>query len=277
MADYKADQHWSEVADKAARRGWRGRLVAGDDAPYYRYKRQLFVEKFLSQIPTDGSVLEVGCGPGGNLVELLKRHPRRLVGCDVAPAMVEAARDEAGRKGAEVVLIDGESLPFDDKEFDVTFTATVLMHNPADRMVKMVDEMCRITSSNLYLIEDTFPPPASAPPPPSQSTANGDGMETESGIGDYGTFFSRSVGEYSDACAKNGFVLKDTQYLQTFVSHAMFSFLKVRLDKGRTAEGEGFSRLHWGLETALQPVTRQLDRVIHRPGGELTLMRFERT
>jgi SAM-dependent methyltransferase len=270
MADYKAGEHWSEVADKAARRSKRGRLVAGDDAPYYRYKRRLFLEKFLSQIPTrDRSVLEVGCGPGGNLAQLLERNPRRLVGCDVAPGMVEAAKEAYGAKGVEVVQIDGKTLPFEDQEFDVTFTATVLMHNPETAMLRIVDEMCRITRSSIYLIEDTFPTPAS--PPPTERT--GDAAE---GIGDYGTFFSRSPGQYADACAKNGFVLKDTKFLQTFVSHAMFTFLKTRLDRGRTSEGEGFSRLHWGLETTLQPVTRQLDRVIVRPGGELTLMRFDR-
>ena len=271
MAEYKAGEHWSEVADKAAQRSRRGRLVAGDDAPYYRYKRRLFVEKLLSQIPTrDGSVLEVGCGPGGNLAELLRQGPRRLVGCDVAPAMVEAAKDAYGTQGVEVVLIDGKTLPFDDEEFDVSFTATVLMHNPEPTMVQIVDEMCRITRSSIYLIEDTFPSRAS--PSPKEGAEDAD-----EGIGDYGTFFSRSPGEYADACAKNGFVLKDTQFLQTFVSHAMFTLLKTRLDRGRNSEGEGFSRLHWGIETTLQPLTRQLDRVIHRPAGELTLMRFDRT
>jgi SAM-dependent methyltransferase len=277
MADYKADEHWSEVADKASRRGRRGRLVAGDDAPYYRYKRRLFVEKFLAQIPTGGtSVLEVGCGPGGNLAELLERQPRRLVGCDVAPGMVETARETYGARGVEVVLIDGTTLPFGDREFDVSFTATVLMHNPEPTMEQIVAEMCRITGSSVYLIEDTFPsaPAAATPSPKAGVEAAADDAET--GIGDYGSFFSRSPGQYADVCAKHGFVLKDTQFLQTFVSHAMFTLLKTRLDKGRTSEGEGFSRLHWGLETTLQPVTRQLDRVVRRPAGELTLMRFDR-
>ncbi len=270
MAKYKADEHWSEVADKAARRSKHGRLVAGDDAPYYRYKRRLFVETFLPQIPAEGmSVLEVGCGPGGNLAEVLRRHPARLVGCDVAPSMVETARQELEAHGAEVFLIDGESLPFRDKEFDVSFTATVLMHNPEGRMAQIIHEMGRITRSRIYLIEDTFSRPATPRPKVGED-------DREVGIGDYGSFFSRSVGEYSDACAKEGFVLKDTQFLRTYASHFLFTFLKTRLDKGRTSEGEGFSRLHWGLETALQPVTRQLDRVVRRPDGELTLMRFER-
>jgi ubiquinone/menaquinone biosynthesis C-methylase UbiE len=183
--------------------------------------------------------------------------------------MVEAAKEAYGGRGAEVVLVDGTTLPFEDAEFDVAFTATVLMHNPETRMLQILEEMCRITRSTVYLIEDTFPTAASSSPKKQTDDA-------DEGIGDYGTFFSRSPGEYADACAKNGFVLRDTQFLQTFVSHAMFTFLRTRLDRGRTSEGEVFSSLHWGLETTLQPVTRQLDRVIRRPGGELTLMRFDR-
>jgi SAM-dependent methyltransferase len=270
MARYNAAEHWSDVATKAGGRGGRGRLVAGDDAPYYRYKRRLFLQKFLSQIPTeDKSILEVGCGPGGNLVELLRRNPKRLVGCDVAPAMVEAARQEREAEGAEIVLIDGESLPFADQEFDLSFTVTVLMHNPEQRKAQIIGEMCRTTRSQIYLIEDTFPPSPSARAATTEDEASG-------GIGAYGSFFPRAVGEYADSCAKGGFALVDTQYLETFASHYLFAFLSTRLDKQRTAEGEGFSRLHWGVETAMQPLTRQLDRVIRRPGGELTLMVFER-
>ncbi len=269
MAEYRADEHWSEVAGKAARRDRGGREVAGDDAPYYRYKRKLFLEKFLSQIPVEGmSVCEIGCGPGGNLVELLPRGPRRLVGCDVAPGMVDTARERLGDR-AEVVQIDGEKLPFEDREFDITFTVTVLMHNPDSRMRRIAEEMCRITRSQVYLMEDTFPPSAL------RSTEPTEGGET--GSGDYGSFFPRSVGQYADACSKDGFVPKQTEFLQTYASHALFSFLKSKLGKGRTAEGEGFSRMHWGIESTLQPVTRQLDRFIHRPAGELTLMRLERT
>lgn len=266
MAKYNAAEHWSDVATKAGRRGDRGRLVAGDDAPYYRYKRRLFLQKFLSQIPTEeNSILEVGCGPGGNLAELLRRSPKRLVGCDVAPAMVESARHEKEVEGAEVVLIDGESLPFADQEFDVSFTATVLMHNPEQRKAKIIDEMCRTTRSHIYLIEDTSPTSTVA-------TAKDEGS---TGVGAYGSYFPRSVGDYAGSCAQGCFTLVDMQYLETFVSHYLFALLSAKLDKQRTGEGSNFSTLHWGIESALLPLTRELDRVVRRPGG-LTLMVFAR-
>jgi SAM-dependent methyltransferase len=281
MADYNAAEHWSEVAAKAGGRDTGGRLVAGDDAPYYRYKRRLFVEKFLSRIPIENeAVLEVGCGPGGNLAEMLPRRPRRLVGCDVAPAMVDAARREQGANGAEVSLIDGTSLPFADEEFDISLTVTVLMHNPEDRKDQLIHEMCRVTKSRIYIVEDTFPdvPGAEVPPDTVSPTGSPTSTTGESGgkPGSYGSHFPRSVRQYAESCAGEGFELVDTQYLETFVSHYLFGLLNNRLDKRRTAEGEQFSRLHWWIETSLQPITRQLDRVIRRPAGELTLMAFDR-
>ena len=278
MTDYDASEHWSEVAAKAGDRDIDGRLVAGDDAPYYRYKRQLFLDKFLSQIPIEGNaVLEVGCGPGGNLAEMLPRHPQRLVGCDVAPAMVDAARREQPADGAEVVLIDGHSLPFADEEFDVTLSVTVLMHNPDDRNDQLVREMCRTSKSRVYLIEDTFPaaPDSPVPQAPTRDPA-ATGAAKDGSPGTYGTFFPRSVSQYAAKCAAEGFGLVDTQYLETYASHYLFALLSNRLDKQRTAEGEKFSQLHWRIESLLQPITRQLDRVIRRPAGELTLMAFDR-
>ena len=250
-------------------------MVAGDDAPYYRYKRRLFLDKFLSQIQVEGkAVLEVGCGPGGNLAEMLRRHPRRLVGCDVAPAMVDAARRDQAADGAEVILSDGDSLPFADQEFDVSLTVTVLMHNPEDRKDQLIREMCRVSKSHIYLVEDTFPDAQGSPAPAHASTT--DIQETDGKPGTYGSFFPRSVPQYATTCAAEGFELVDTQYLETFASHYLFALLNNRLDKRRTSEGEQFSRLHWWIETLLQPITRQLDRVIRRPGGELTQMAFAR-
>ncbi len=278
MTDYDAAAHWSEVAAKAGERDAGGRLVAGDDAPYYRYKRRLFLDKFLSQIPVEGkAVLEVGCGPGGNLAEMLRRHPKRLVGCDVAPAMVDATSRAQPADGAEVILIDGKSLPFADQEFDVTLTVTVLMHNPDHRKDQLIREMCRVSKSRIYLIEDTFPGTPDTPAPHPPTSVPDPTVEGKSGSpGSYGTFFPRSVAKYAEPCAAGGFELVGTRYLETFASHYLFSLLNNKLDKRRTSEGEQFSRLHWWIETLLQPITHQLDHVIRRPGGELTLMAFDR-
>ncbi len=151
MNDYDPATYWSDVANRASQRP-RGQEVAGNDAPYYRYKRQLFLERFLASIPVEGqSLLEVGCGPGGNLRELAQRKPSRLVGCDVAPGMIELAQETVEDLGVEVKLIDGPALPFGDLEFAISITVTVLMHNPANRVASLAEEMAHVTRSSIYL------------------------------------------------------------------------------------------------------------------------------
>jgi ubiquinone/menaquinone biosynthesis C-methylase UbiE len=140
---------WNRVADEIDRRGG---VLAGDDTPFHRYKREKFLRRFLDSMPVEGrSVLEVGCGPGGNLAELMKRRPRRLVGCDIAPNMVKLAQ----RTGVEVVVVDGSGQPFGDREFDLVFTATVLQHNAI--VDKLLADICRASGDALQLIKDVDP------------------------------------------------------------------------------------------------------------------------
>ena len=40
---YHPEPYWSEVADRIAERGDKN-VIAGDDEPYYRYKRAEFLE-----------------------------------------------------------------------------------------------------------------------------------------------------------------------------------------------------------------------------------------
>jgi 2-polyprenyl-3-methyl-5-hydroxy-6-metoxy-1,4-benzoquinol methylase len=84
--------HWSTVANRMRERRSGGR-IAGHDTPYYRYQSDQFQSRHLSQVPVVGkSVLDVGCGAGGPLSAMAQRRPRRLVGCDLTPEMVELAR-----------------------------------------------------------------------------------------------------------------------------------------------------------------------------------------
>jgi ubiquinone/menaquinone biosynthesis C-methylase UbiE len=66
-----------------------------------------------------GSVLEVGCGSGANLPFLLEAAgpAGQVVGVDLCPEMIAAARTRAPRRGwSRIRLIEGaaESLRFDE-------------------------------------------------------------------------------------------------------------------------------------------------------------------
>ena len=68
---YDPRTYWDRVADEIGDRP-SGQELAGDDSPVYRYKRARLVEA-LQGVPVHGNaLLEVGCGPGGNLGVYLK-------------------------------------------------------------------------------------------------------------------------------------------------------------------------------------------------------------
>jgi ubiquinone/menaquinone biosynthesis C-methylase UbiE len=254
-------EEWSAVGDRIGNRGDRN-LLAGDDALYFHYKAEKFGEKFLPQIPVDGfRVLDVGCGAGGTLKWMSSRNPKRLVGCDQAPGMVAQARRNV--PSAEIVQIDGDSLPFEDNEFDVVTTVTVLQHNPDARRTRILSEICRVSANQVILFEDT-----SLEMRPQNSGK---------GQGQYQNFYGRPVGWYSGVCSANGFDLVETQHLHTKVSLRTYLLLWSVLNKqrkGESVEGTPFSNLHQTVERITLPITRRLDPYIKSPKGENTMMRF---
>lgn len=86
------------------------------------------------------SVLEVGCNVGANLRWLADGN-RRVVGVDVnRGAIAVLERDVSGVTGVEA---PARSLPFGDREFDLTFTMGVLIHQPEESLGAVMDEMVR--------------------------------------------------------------------------------------------------------------------------------------
>ncbi|MFB7906543.1 class I SAM-dependent methyltransferase [Kitasatospora sp. NPDC056076] len=78
------------------------------------------------QLPGDGDLLDIGCGPGGFLHALVPRHRGRLVGIDTSTAAVSAAR--TGR--VEAIQASAEQLPFGDGAFAIACARHMLYHLP---------------------------------------------------------------------------------------------------------------------------------------------------
>jgi len=90
-----------------------------------------------------GAVLEVAIGTGRN-IPLYNERVERLTGIDLSPAMLEVARERAGRARFAVDLLEGaaESLPFQAATFD-TVTSSLSTCTFADP-VRALREMARV-------------------------------------------------------------------------------------------------------------------------------------
>lgn len=82
------------------------------------------IRRVVAALPAEGSVLEVGCGPG----YVLATVPREKVyGIDLSEHLVEMARQRLGER-AEIRLGSAEALPYEDGRFDAVFCTEVLEH-----------------------------------------------------------------------------------------------------------------------------------------------------
>jgi SAM-dependent methyltransferase len=249
---YHPHDYWTKVAQEI-RACPNKTALTGDDTPFLRLKRATFITKFLCRVPVQGkAVLEVGCGQGGNLARIAQSHPRKLVGCDISEAMVELARkNTSDLGGVEIVHVDGTTLPFSDRSFDVTYTSTVLQHNHDSMLTKLLSEICRVTDDQLYLFEDT-------------------GRFKKERY----SFVLRPVNEYVALCAANGFELCGIEPLGLYVSESASRILRVVFSRNRK-EGQPVTNTHFIIEEAALAITRTLDKVVSQRRG-LTKTVFQR-
>lgn len=95
--------------------------------------------------PSDGRILDVGCGAGHDLARLAADGwlPEHLAGVDLVRERVERAREAC--PGADIRVVDGTGLPFADRAFDVATAVTVFSSilDPAIRR-RLFAEMERV-------------------------------------------------------------------------------------------------------------------------------------
>ncbi|WP_320171434.1 methyltransferase domain-containing protein [Maridesulfovibrio sp.] len=108
----------------------------------------LIMDSLISAWPRrKRKLLEIGCGTG-LFLDHLYRCGFDITGVDRSPVMLEAARKRLGNR-ASLHLCNGESLPFDDNEFDFTLLWTVLEF--CSDPVAMLSEAARVSAGGLLV------------------------------------------------------------------------------------------------------------------------------
>jgi ubiquinone/menaquinone biosynthesis C-methylase UbiE len=92
--------------------------------------------------PINGSILDVGCGPGIFLNMLARENGElSLAGLDIAPEMIRVAKERLGPL-ADLKLGDAESLPWEDNRFNYVSCIDSFHHYP--NPARVLREMHRV-------------------------------------------------------------------------------------------------------------------------------------
>ncbi len=251
--NYHPEKYWTEVGEKIESRTDEKNVIAGDDEPYYRYKRERFLE-LLNEIDFQGkTVLEVGPGPGGNLIEVLKKQPRKLTGADISSQMIKVATKNVNNKDVEIVKTNGTTLPFPDNHFDIVFTATVLQHNTDEKMLKnLIKEICRVSGDRIFIFEKI------------ESTVKGDEL-----------CYGRPISYYAALFEQGGFSLKSHDFLNIRSSYYVSGAIRKGLNPKTRKEGEPLNAVSVALQNVTLPVTKQLDKLFKASTG-VARLEFEK-
>jgi ubiquinone/menaquinone biosynthesis C-methylase UbiE len=133
-------------------------------APIYGTGQQLlpmwrrYTEAVLPWLPPDGSVLEIGPGPGVLLEKLAGRH-WFAIGFDLSPVMLLQAQRRLGRAHRRTRLVEGDAirLPFASASLDSIATTFALSAIPNGQGA--VREMVRVLRPDgvLALVDAGYP------------------------------------------------------------------------------------------------------------------------
>jgi SAM-dependent methyltransferase len=237
---YNVNQYWEEVAQRIKSREF-GNVIAGDDEPYYEYKRELSLNILKSFDIQNKTIFELGFGAGGNLIEFIKMNPKKIYGADVSKTMYDLSSEITKNiPNIELHLIKDELLPFGNSFFDIVFTITVLQHNTNEAsLIKIIDELCRVSNDKIIISERV------------EKTIKGDEL-----------CLGRPVEYYSNLFTKNGFQLLEVKYLNLQASYYVCGAIRKLFNPKSRKEGEPLTKFSIILENILLPITRLVDKIL---------------
>lgn len=108
-------------------------------------------DEFLSEIPRNAKILEVGCNSGNQLIALQESGFTEIYGVELQSYAVE----EAKKRTTEINIICGSGfdLPFKDSFFDIACTNGVLIHISPTDLPKIMAEMYRVSKRYIWGFE----------------------------------------------------------------------------------------------------------------------------
>ena len=117
-----------------------------------RQRKSEWIAQEIVKLPAE-SVLEIGCGYGKQLKNLLQKKRERFFGADFSHAQLLKAK-EFVPANLPLVEADASKLPFPDNSFDLVFSSAVILHNDRSKAKQILFEMIRTSKGLLLHNED---------------------------------------------------------------------------------------------------------------------------
>lgn len=125
---------------------------------YYLLGRDALIAELAP--PPGGSVLEIGCGTGRNLIAVGNAWPEaQLFGVDISEAMLETARGAIAKAGVNAMLARGDACDFDAQalfgraQFDRVFISYALSMIPAWKVALVQAATCVAPGGRLEFVD----------------------------------------------------------------------------------------------------------------------------
>jgi ubiquinone/menaquinone biosynthesis C-methylase UbiE len=122
---------------------------------YWTETVQLFIEKY--DLNEKSSVLDVGCGKGFMLVDLLKAIPTLdLSGIDISNYAIENSHESIKNR---LKVANCLNLPFEDNSFDLVISINTIHNLDELGCIKSLQEIERVKKKHSYLVVDGWSTP----------------------------------------------------------------------------------------------------------------------
>jgi 2-polyprenyl-3-methyl-5-hydroxy-6-metoxy-1,4-benzoquinol methylase len=116
-----------------------------------KFKSELI--KFIELLPTNGKVLDAGCGVGTPVSQFLAKKGFEVIGVDISKKLVERARENVPE--AKFYQKNILTLDFPENHFDGIICVYTLWHIPRDRHSEVIANFHRMLNNKGILVVNT--------------------------------------------------------------------------------------------------------------------------
>jgi len=105
-----------------------------------------FIDYFSRELPSEATILDLGCGPGTDAVKLANKG-LKIYGFDLSEELLKIA----SKRLPKAVFSQGdmlEGLPYENEFFDGVFSKASLLHIPKDKIEIVLKEIIRVLKKN---------------------------------------------------------------------------------------------------------------------------------